>query len=1356
MRRGLRIAAWSLGGIVLLAVVLVAAVLIAGNTEAGRALIERTTARLTHGDVQLSGLAGSFPSRIDLGRFQLRDEQGVWLTVDHISLRCSALDILDIIAWHVKVESVRAARVDIARRPVTHPHPRGGGVKLPEIDVGALAIDALLLEPQLAGMSAVLSVRGSGHLESLEDARLNVVARRLNGQGDYEVQLAFDAAHADANVKLEEPAGGPLEHIAQLPGLGALAVTGSLAGPRADEKIQLNARAGELRADVQGTLDLHQRSANLTYSLQSPALAPRPGLAWQRLELQGRWAGSLRAPQASGQLAIDALELPARARIAKLTASLSGSAGLLTVDATASGLELPEVPPELLRASALRLHATLNLDDPTRPLRLTLDQRLFSLRAQAVTAGARSADFALTLPDLAPFAALARQREVLGNASLSGKIARTSGAIRLDVDANAAFRAPQRWAALLGRAARLRLGASVTDQTIDVDRLTLTGSALSFQASGSAQRQMARTSAGPTSTAGVGTRSGAASAAAGTARGAGGGAESFVRALRGRWSLDLPNLAAFSPELQGKLRTVGQFAGAPRSLGAELQAAATVSVHGSPAGTLALNIQAHGLPSAPTAAIEAKGSFGGSPVQLDASFERGRGDFYHLEIQRTDWKSAHIEANLTTGANLSQGQGSLRLRIGQLADLAPFVGKPLQGSVSGSLALSPVAGRTHAQLRLEASDLAAGAVSGNVTLSGSGPLDAVRLELATRSAKVRGEPASLAAAAQLNLPARALVLNQGEAGYHGQSLQLLSPARIAFGGGLSVNALRLGLQHAVLEVAGEVSPALDLRASVRGIDAALVNSFVPHLLAQGTLSADARLHGTASTPLGRASLQVSALRFEENEARNLPLLDLRAAAQLMGTTADVQATLSAGRDSHLELTGRAPLTASSMVDLKLSGHLDAAFANALLEAHGERAAGTLTVDATVTGPAQTAEIGGSIELTHGDLRDYAQGVHLGDITAHIVGGEGILRIASLTAKAGNGALSMTGTFGVLERGMPIDLKLTAKNAQPITNDILTANLDADMSLKGTLRERIEIGGTVHVHRALIGIPNSLPPNVQVLNVIRPGQAPPAAVRHRLVIDLDISLDAPREILVQGRGLNAELGGEVRLHGTTQTPTVSGGFQLIRGTFSLASAQLNFTMGDVSFNGAGLRQRIDPTLDFTAQATAADATVTMRITGFADSPQFALSSTPPLPQDEILARLLFGETASQLTAVQLAQIGAALVSLTGVGGGGLNPLEKVQKALGLNVLTVGSAPNTGTNPNQSNSGASVTAGRYVSSRVFVAASQSTTGVSQLQVDVDLTKHLKLQTRLGNGAATAQGVTPESDPGSSIGLTYQFQY
>ena len=261
----------------------------------------------------------------------------------------------------------------------------------------------------------------------------------------------------------------------------------------------------------------------------------------------------------------------------------------------------------------------------------------------------------------------------------------------------------------------------------------------------------------------------------------------------------------------------------------------------------------------------------------------------------------------------------------------------------------------------------------------------------------------------------------------------------------------------------------------------------------------------------------------------------------------------------------------------------------------------------------------------------------------------------------------------------------------------------------------------------------------------------------LVVALDVTVTAPRQILVQGRGLDAELGGELHLGGSTETLRVAGGFELQRGSFSLAGTQLSFTSGRVSFNGSGLRHKIDPTLDFTATTTAQGVTTTLRVTGVADAPQFAFSSNPPLGQDEIMARLSFGENVAQLTPLQAAQIGAALATLSGVGG--LNPLGKLQKVLGLDRLTVGTTAAAGAgagSPSTAASGASIAAGRYISKRVYVEARQSTTGSGQVQVQVDLTKHLKLQTRLGNGTAITQGSTPENDPGNSIGLLYQFEY
>lgn len=1320
MRRALRITAWTLGSVLLLVVGLAAAVLVAGNTARGRALIEHETDRLTDGHVRLSGLSGSFPSAIELEQLQLSDERGVWLTADRISLRWSPLALL---ARHVNVGSLRLVRLEIERQPVSQPAQKSR-TSLPRIDVHQLSIGTLALGQQLAGAPASLRVQGSAHLISLEDADAAIVARRTDGNGDYELMVRFDPARMDASLKLEEPAGGPLENLLQYPGLGRLSVMANLHGPRGAERLQLTARAGELRAQAQGSIDLTRKSADLAYSLEAPAMTPRPGLSWQSIALQGHWHGALTAPQADGRLQINALQIPGGAGLAALNAHLDADRGALAVHATAEGLVLPGPQPRLLADSPLRVDATVQLNEATRPLQLTADHRLFALQMRAVTTGAQVATFNLRLPDLAPLAAIAGQG-MRGKTELKGTLKQSSATTRLDLDANTELAGGATvLAGMLAGGSRLQLVATLTDRNVEVERLVLSGRALSVSASGVAER-------GTTSTAPA------------------------VQSLRALYEANLTNLTVLSPTLAGAVKLKGDVDGPIKSLTTRLQLMSTLSIRGSPRETVEASIKARGLPSRVSATLQAQGRFGGAPLQLDASLERGADDTFHVVVHRSEWKSASIEGDLTTAANAAPGHGSLRLRVDRVADLQPLLGTRLEGSIAGGLTLRPVGGRTDAQLQLDARNIVAGDLAANARLTASGPTDALSLQLAVQSPDLGGEPASLDTAARLNLAARELGLQHAEAHYHGQSLRLLSSARLNFADGLAIHELKLGAQRAIIELDGRVSPILDLRASVHQVDSALVNAFVPDALAQGTLEADAQLKGTSSAPSGLVTFKATGLRLAGSTARDLAALDVHATARLTANAAQLDAQLSAGRASQLQLTGSAPLSANGALNLKLTGKLDAALANPVLEAHGERAAGTLAVNVTVTGAPRSPDIGGTIDLTHGDLRDYAQGLHLAEITARLVASQGIVRLASLTARAPPGQLSMVGTIGVLQPKIPVDLQLTVKNAQPITSDILTSNLSGDLKVQGTLRERIDLSGKINLNRTVIGIPNALPPEVAVLDVRRPGQAPPAPAERRLVIGLDLSLHAPREILVQGRGLNAEVGGDLHIGGTTDRPRIAGGFDLIRGTFALASTQLTFTKGTVSFNGAGLQHKIDPTLDFTAQTAVADATTTLHITGLADSPQFDLSSSPPLPQDEILARLLFGESASQLTALQIAQIGAALATLSGAGGGGPNPLARVQKALGLDRLSVGGGSNTGATGTQS-SGANVEAGRYVSNRVFVGAKQSTTGFSQAEVDIDLSKHLKLQTRLGNGTATTQGTTPENDPGSSVGVMYQFEY
>ena len=1320
MRRGLKITAWSAAVLAALIVLLFGTLLIVGNTDSGRAFIVRVTAQLTKGHVRLAGIHGSFPAALDLDRLELSDDDGVWLFAEHISLRWSPSALL---TRHVKVDTLHVARLHIERAPLPDKEKKPSSTpSVPHIDLTNLTVDTLELGKALAGEPVSLAVTANAHMRSLQDATAHVVAQRTGGNGHYELQVQFDPIRMDATLQVQEPANGPLENLIKVPGLGELSLSARLSGPRTAEKIQLSVDAGPLRGRALGTIDLVHSSADLDYSLHAPQMTPYAGLTWQSVDLKGRFHGPFTRPKADGHLLIKALQAPGGTQLDTLDADLTANAGLTTLHADVDGLLIPGPQPTLFQDSRLQLSAAAQLDDAKRPVEVRATHRLFTLKANAITAGALSAQVDLRLPDVSPFAAIGGQK-VQGDADIKAKVKQDGTATSLTADVNANIDGGAAvWAGTVrGGPARLQLAAELTDKQISIERLQLTGRAISLLAKGTAAR-------------------------------------TDEQDLDGRLELSLPDLARVSPALAGTLNLSGKVKGPSTSLSADTELTSTLSIHGSPPGTVSATVHANGLPKSPRGTVEAHGDLDGAPLQLDVELQRGEGDVVHAMIRRADWKSAHADGDLTSGTDIASARGNVHFRMTQLSDLNRLLGSALQGSVGGSLALAPAAGRSRAQIQLEAKDVVAGGgITANAQLNASGTLDSLDIKLDAQSPAVGGEPASVTSTAQLNVTAKELRLASLEASYHDQTLKLLAPAKLSFADGFAVDGLQLGAQQAVLEVNGRVSPALDIRASLKQLKPELINAFVPHLLASGTIQADAQVQGSFAAPTGNVHLEALGMRAANDAARGLPATDLRAAAQLQGNTANVDAKLSAGSASQLALTGRTPLAADGALDLKLAGNLDMALLNPLLEAGGRHVTGAIAIDTTVTGAAASPEIGGKVRLTKGSVRDYAQGINLSDITGELSGNHGLLQVDKLTARAAPGDVAVEGTIGVLQPKIPVNLKLTAKNAQPIANNIVTANLNANITVTGTARERLDVTGKIDINRADVEIPSGLPPNVAVLDVRKPGEAPPPPPEKPLVIGLDITVDAPRQILVNGRGLDAELGGELRIRGTTDSPLVSGGFELQRGYFTLASSKLTFSNGTVTFGGAGLKNKIDPSLDFTAQTQAADVTATVRITGLADAPKIELSSTPDLPQDEILARLLFGQSASQLTALQVVQIGTALATLSGGGGGSFNPVAKIQKALGLDRLTVGGgSSSTGANGTQQSTGASIEAGRYVSSRVFVAVKESTTGASQLVVDVDLTKHLKLQTKLGNGNTSAQGTTPENDPGSSVGLAYQFEY
>jgi len=1313
MRRSLKITAWSFSALVLLLLLVIGSVWILGNTAAGRVQIERLTAKLTKGQVQLSGLAGSFPSHLTLEQLQLRDAAGVWLTAKHIELDWTPLAYLE---GRLQIDRLHVAGVEMERLPQSSSAPDSGEASIPHIDVAQASFDVLHLGSQLAGTPASLAAGGSAHLRSVHDMLFDASARRIDGDGEYELHLHFDEKRMDASLKLHEPASGPLENILSLPGLGALQAEVKLNGPRTAEQVEVSLAAGELTGHAEGSLNLSELSADLGFSFEAAAMSPRPDLSWERAMLRGRWHGNLKSPTAEGHLEVTRLRIPGETQMAALSADVAATLGNAELHALVRGLKIPGAQPRLLEDDPVKIDASVRLDDPARRMELSASHRLFSVHGQAVTAGHPSATVELKLPNVTPFAVYAAQ-DLRGSAVINAQLEGYPPATHIKLDASAALiPGMQIWAAAVGDRARLEFSGAFKDNALTIENLKFTGRTLALGANGSVS----------------------------------------ARSIKGQWEVASSDLSAFSPALAGTLKGSGSAAGAPTDLAVEASLNSTLSVRGSQSGTLSAEAKVHGLPSAPGGTLVAKGSLDGAPLQLDVAMERGAEQSVHAVIHQASWKSAHLDGDITLTVDKAQMHGQLALAVAQLQDFQHLLGVDVAGSLKGNLVLRPDGRRTRGRLQIDAQDVALAAVAGSVHISGEGFTDSFAFKAGVQIPKLKDVAASLEASGNLNLESSEVSIADALGNYRGQDIRLLAPARIHFANGLSVDQLKLGAQKAELDLQGQIAPTFKVSASLRNVQPALVNAFLPNLLSAGVIEAHADLHGSLPKPLGEITVNASGIQSAEDAALGLPPANIHLTAGLRGNTADIDARLDAGSASQLSAVGEAPLAVDGQVDMKINGKLDAGVMNAFLEARGQHAAGELDINATVTGSVASPQIAGTLDLKNGKVNDYARGISFSDIAAQIVGNEGALQIKTFTASAPPGTVSMSGSVGILQKGIPVELKITARNAQPIVSKLVTSNLNADLAIKGTARERLDITGNVHLNRTLIGIPNGLPLNVEVLDVRRRGKKTAVVPDKPLIIGLGVAVQAPQEILVQGRGLDAEMGGDLQISGTTDSPLVNGAFKLQRGTFSLATGRLNFSAGQVSFNGAGLKTKIDPTLDFTAQAAIGDTTVIMHITGLADAPQFEFTSNPAKPQDEIMALLLFGAPTQQLTPLQLAQVGVALASFSGVGGGGssLNPLVKIQKSLGLDRLTVGAGPPT--TPTGTDSGASIAAGRYVSKRVYLEAKQNSAGTSQIEADVDLTKHLKLQTKLGNGNASVQGTTPDNDPGTSIGLRYQFEY
>lgn len=845
-----------------------------------------------------------------------------------------------------------------------------------------------------------------------------------------------------------------------------------------------------------------------------------------------------------------------------------------------------------------------------------------------------------------------------------------------------------------------------------------------------------------------------------------------------RAALVLPDLRQADARLAGAGRAEAQVFGDMLDPDLSLMLAAPdARAMGRPIRDLRITTTVKTAVSTPNIVLSGSGDIDGKPLIADLAAAARAGGFWSL--QRLSLKLGSVSADgqgeIAPG-NLATGQ--LTVSAGNLDDLSPLVLTRLSGSLRAAITASVEAGRQRVAIEGDAQRLVAGAATVNIlranlrgedlygrpTLNGEATVD--RLSFGQENVeRINFRAAGTAEATDLTLTAQArgfalagngrftpgtphrLDLASFSATRAGARIALMQPSTLFIeDGGIRTPRLAVGLQGGEIEVAGKLGATLDATVAARRVPLAAADILAPGTGLRGMLEARATLRGPAARPTGSYEVTLRGLSAPATRNAGLPALDITGRGALEGERATVDARINGGRAIALTVGGSAPLGAGA-IDLRVRGTLDAALANAQLAGSGQTARGRLTIDGALRGTAANPDIQGTATIAGGAFTDPLQGVQFTGIEGRITGRGSNIAIERITARAKNGGtVSVTGRVDADPgRGFPADLRITARNAELVSNDIVSLISSLDLAVSGPLSTTPRLSGRMDITTIEVRVPDRLPSTAEPLRDARHLHAPEqtrarlaqiarqraAATRGRRAppfnATLDITLDAPGRVFVRGRGMDAELGGQLRLTGTTADTRANGAFELRRGRLSLLTQRFDFTRGRITFAGGDMI----PDLDFQAETRAGDVTATIGVTGRANQPEFTLSSVPALPQDEVLSRLLFQRAAAGLSAFQALQLAQAVATLSGSGGS--DAFEQMRRALGVDNLDV----TTG-----AGGGAAVGLSRSINERVRLnVRAGAKPENSSVGVDIDLTRRIRIQTEIGADGRAAAGVGAE---------------
>lgn len=1335
----------------------------------GRLLIEAQTDGLKlgrYGRLRIEGLGGDVWNSFTVRRLTVSDENGVWLDARNLDITWRYAALLQ---RRLHAEKITAESLTLLRRPTLAPKTESPGLPISfDLDEVRARVEML---PAFSTRRGVYDV-----VMSLDVQRRNggqkgqIAADSVLHPGDH-LDLVFDLGKtrplllvADA----KEARGGALAGSLGLPADQPFVLRLRATGKMSEGQFTARVASGDIRPlEGQGTWNPQGGSAQgrvlLSVSSLTQGLAARVGPE-ASFTITGRKApGSLFDLDA--RVTSDNLTLVARGRanLGKRVAGPEGLALVLTTDALSKITGGPEMGPAKV---AGRLRGRLDdlrfvgvgevgrvalggygLQQVSGPLELTRKAKVLSVKAQlagvggageglvaallgarptAAIDGSRLADGRLLLRDLQATGAglkVSAQggRGLLGGLDFKGQAAFSnlaaarpgaSGTLNADWSATqggagkpwtlALDAKGERFASglaeldrLLGASPALDARATIEGRKVSVSRAELDGAAFDGSAAGVWDRD---------------------------------GALKFKL----DWTAEGP-FRAGPVEVTGKASGSGAITGtlaAPRAdLLADLEAIDLPRLPLKDAKlTLSFLRRADG--SSGVFALTAASEYGPASARSAFRFPQGGVDLTDLSID--------------AGGAKATGALALRRATPSAADLQVSVGKGafLEGGlVSGKVRIVDAPGGPRASLALTADNAVLPGARVAVrtgTLTADGPLSRLPYvaQLSGASAEGRWSLDGRGVFAS-ERPGYALTFD-GSGRFGRRAIRTTETATLRFGQGERSARLRLvasdgGRIEVDARLAGETS---DIRARLDGLGLGLLNEDLT-----GTTDAvlalsgrGGRLDGTLEAKLIDARAKGSdpsegldgVLRARLNDDTAVVEAVLTNVGGLRAETEVVLPMVATASPFRIAVVRNRPIRGRFMADGEVKPLWD-------LLVGGERElAGHVRMEGTLGGTLADPNAVGQASVDGGRFTDGFTGLVLEKVSLRASFADNAVNVTQASGSDGHGGtLAGSGRISLFREGAST-FRLDLKGFRLIDNDQATASATGQATIDRAADGKVRLSGALVIDEAEVAANVSSPSGVVAMDVVeinKPADLSvtlqPAVNRGGPAIALDVSLKAPRRVFVRGRGLDVELSLDAHVGGTTRRPALSGTARVVRGEYDFAGKRFEFDDRGVVYLATS-PQAIR--LDLTATREDPALTAVVRIRGTAAKPEITLTSSPVLPNDEVLSQVLFGRSASQLSPLEAAQLASALSALAG--GGGFDVIGNLRNFAGLDRLALGGGDEYGV---------TVSGGKYLTEDVYLELTGGGREGTSVQVEWRIGRNLSIISKVaqqGDGKLTVR--------------------